>query len=208
MKIAVTLLALMLVGSPIKLMAQHSDSQRKILITYFTLPERDGIDASTGASRIIADGALRGTTQHVAMLIANATGGTVHQIKSVHTYPSTHKELVEYAKKEANSKTSVKIQSKIDNFAQYDLIFVGYPNWWYDMPRVIYTLFDEYDFSGKTIIPFCTHGGSGFSESIQTIRKLEPGAKVLPIPAISRDRAERSEEALKDWLRKQGFIKR
>ena len=97
-------------------------------------------------------------------------------------------------------------ESKINNFDSYDVVFVGYPNWWYDMPMVIYSLFNEYDFSGKTIIPFCTHGGSGFSGSVQTIEKLEKNARVISIPAISNRRIENSRSALEKWLNENGFL--
>lgn len=186
----------------------QTKAQKKMLVTYFSIPEKDGVDASTGASRIIADGKRYGTTEYVAKIIAEATGADLFQIKTVQTYPGTHKELIDYAKKEADTKTYPKMMSKINNFANYDVIFVGYPNWWYDMPMVIYTLFNEYNFSGKTIIPFCTHGGSGFSQSVQTIEKLEKNAKVISIPAISRNNATQSRKGLENWLQKQGFTQK
>lgn len=181
--------------------------QKKILVTYFSVPEKDGVDASSGASRIVADNKRYGATEYVATIIAETTGGDLFQIKTAHTYPGTHNALVDLAKKEADSKTYPKMSSKIDNFADYDVIFVGYPNWWFDMPMVIYTLFNEYDFSGKTIIPFCTHGGSGFSQSVQTIGTLEKNAKVTPIPAISQNNVAQSRKGLESWLQKQGLTK-
>ena len=186
--------------------AQVKDGS-KMLVTYFTFPEPNGVDASTGASRVIVDNRLYGTTEYVAKQISEMTGGDLFQIKTTHSYPSsTHKELIDYAKQEANSKTYPKISDKIDNFANYDIIFVGYPNWWYDMPMVIYTLFNDYDFSGKTIVPFCTHGGSGFSQSVETIKKLEKNAIVIPIPAIASRNATRSGVALEKWLNDKGFV--
>lgn len=183
----------------------QTKAQKKMLVTYFSVPEKDGVDASTGASRIIAENKLHGATEYVAKIIADVAGADLFQVKTVHTYPGSHKELVDYAKKEADSKTYPKMSSKINNFADYDVIFVGYPNWWYDMPMVIYTLFNEYDFSGKTIVPFCTHGGSGFSQSVQTIGQLEKNAKVISIPAISRNNVAQSRKGLENWLQKQGF---
>ena len=188
------------------LMAQSTKS--KTLVTYFSFPESDGVDASTGASRILADGKMQGTTEYVAKVIADATGGDIFRIKTVHTYPnSTHKDLIDYAKKEAESKTYPKITEKITDFNSFDIVFVGYPNWWYDMPMVIYTLFNEYDFSGKTIIPFCTHGGSGFSSSVETIKKLEPKAKVVNLPAIPRNNAANSKGGIEKWLKDNNLLK-
>ena len=92
--------------------------------------------------------------------------------------------------------------SHIKNLDDYDIIFVGFPNWWYDMPMPLYSFFDEYDFSGKTIIPFCTHGGSGFSDAIKTIRSLEKNTTVLNGYAIERDKVPESEEGVNKWLKK------
>lgn len=199
-----TIILLLTIFTTIAVQAQNK-AQKKMLVTYFSVPEKEGVDASTGASRIIADNKLQGATEYVAGIIADATGADLFEVKTVHTYPGTHKELVDYAKKEADSKTYPKMGSKINNFADYDVIFVGYPNWWYDMPMVIYTLFNEYDFSGKTIVPFCTHGGSGFSQSVRTIGELEKNAKVIPVPAISQNNVAQSRKGLESWLLKQGF---
>lgn len=205
MKAFVILLAL--IASISTNIQAQSKAEKKMLVTYFSVPERDGVDASTGASRIVSNGKLFGTTEYVAKEIADATGADLFQIKTVHTYPGEHKALIDYAKNEADTKTYPKMTSKINNFADYDVVFVGFPNWWYDMPMVIYTLFNEYDFSGKTIVPFCTHGGSGFSQSVQTIERLEKNANVISIPAISRNNAEQSRKGLENWLQKQGLIK-
>ena len=88
----------------------------------------------------------------------------------------------------------------IENFDTYENIFVGYPNWWGDMPMILYSFFDEYDFSGKTIIPFNTHGGSGFSGTISTIKELEPNAEVLDGKAISRNDIQDAEQEIVDWV--------
>lgn len=191
----------------VALLSLGATAQNKVLVTYFTLPERDGVDTSTGASRIVTDGKLQGATQYVAHLIADATGGDLFEIKTTHTYPAGHKELIDYAKQEAESKTYPKIASTIENLADYDVVFIGYPNWWYDMPMVIYTLLRDYDFSGKSLVPFCTHGGSGFSQSVETIKKLEKDAKVISMPAISRGSVAHSRKGIENWLQKQGFAK-
>ena len=206
MKKLILIASLLVCISTNNLMAQSTKS--KTLITYFSFPESDGVDASTGASRILADGKMQGTTEYVAKVIADATGGDIFRIKTIHTYPnSMHKELIDYAKKEAESKTYPKIAEKIEDFSSYDVVFVGYPNWWYDMPMVIYSLFNEYDFCGKTVIPFCTHGGSGFSSSVETIKKLEPKAKVMNLPAISRNNAANSKGGIEKWLKDNNLLK-
>ena len=84
-------------------------------------------------------------------------------------------------------------------------VFVGFPNWWYDMPMALYSFFDEYDFTGKTLIPFCTHGGSRFSQAEKTIASLEKGAKMQKGLAISRNNVNNSGESVSKWLRDMGM---
>lgn len=126
----------------------------------------------------MVNGKLYGNTEYVATLISQKTGGDLFQIKTEQTYPGTHKELIDAAKKEADGKVRPKLATHIRNLKDYDVIFVGFPNWWYDMPMPLYSFFDEYDFTGKTLIPFCTHGGSRFSQTEKTIASLEKGAKM------------------------------
>lgn len=172
----------------------------KILIVYFTSPETDGVDTSSGASRLVSNGKLYGNTEYVATLISEETGGDLFQIKTVHAYPGAHKELIDVAKKEVESKARPKLATHIKNLADYDVVFVGFPNWWYDMPMALYSFFDEYDFTGKTLIPFCTHGGSRFSQAEKTIATLEKGAKMQKGLAISRNNVNTSGESVSKWL--------
>ena len=179
----------------------------KVLVAYFTSPETDGVDASSGASRIIADGKLYSNTEYVATLISQKTDGDLFQIRTAHTYPGTHKELLDATKKEIDMKARPKLTTHISNLKDYDVIFIGFPNWWYDMPMPIYSFFDEYDFNGKTLIPFCTHAGSRFSQAEKTIAALEPGANLQKGLAISRNSVGESETAIQTWLQRMGFGK-
>ena len=176
----------------------------KSLVVYFSVPETDGVDASSGASRVLSKGEIMGNTQYVATIISEATGSDLFEIKTVRTYPASHRALIDAAKAEADSDARPKLATHISNLKEYDTVFVGFPNWWYDMPMPLYTFFDEYDFSGKTIIPFCTHGGSRFSDAIRTIRSLEPAATVLDGYAISRDNVPGSKDAVLKWLERIG----
>lgn len=180
----------------------------KVLVTYFTWPEPDGVDASSGASRIIKDGKLYGNTEYVARMIAEATGGDLFAIETEKKYPSPHKPLIDEAKREQEANERPRLTTHIKNLKDYDVIFVGYPNWWYDMPMAIYSFFDEYDFSGKTVIPFVTHGGSRFSQSVETIRGLEKQAEVIEGPSIPGRSAGDSRESIQTWLQRQGLLKK
>ena len=179
----------------------------KVLVVYFSVPETDGVDASSGASRVIKDGKLQGNTEYVASVISETTGSDLFEIKTVRTYPGSHKALIDAAKVEIDNNARPKLATHIENLKDYDVVFVGFPNWWYDMPMPLYTFFDEYDFSGKTVIPFCTHGGSRFSGAIKTIRELEPQATVLDGYSVARERVANSEEGILKWLEKIGMKK-
>lgn len=179
----------------------------KSLVVYFSVPETDGVDASSGASRILSGGKVMGNTQYIAVIISEATGSDLFEIKAVHTYPGSHKALIDAAKVEIDNNARPKLATHIKNLKDYDVVFVGFPNWWYDMPMPLYSFFDEYDFGGKTVIPFCTHGGSRFSGAIKTIRELEPKATVLDGYAIARDRVPESKDGVLKWLEKIGMKK-
>ena len=92
------------------------------------------------------------------------------------------------------------LSSHIENLEDYDTIFLGFPNWWYGMPMAIYSFLDEYDFSGKTIVPFVTSGGSGFSNAISEIESAEPGATVLEGLSIGGGSATSAQDDVADWL--------
>lgn len=185
-------------------MASSNDTQTaagsNILIAYFTVPETDGADAVASASRVVtADGVL-GNTEYVATQIQKNLGGDLFAIETVQEYPGTHDKLLEFAYNEKSDNARPELSTHIDNPDSYDYIFVGFPNWNADLPMPLYSFFDEYDFSGKTIIPFVTHGGSGFSRTIQTIAQLEPGATVIENGlSISRNSVADAQDDIKKW---------
>ncbi|MBE6742400.1 MAG: hypothetical protein E7570_08900 [Ruminococcaceae bacterium] len=145
-----------------------------------------------------------GTAKAVAEEIAKQTGADIQEIVPVLPYDSNranYNALAAYAKKEHDENMRPAIKNEI-NITDYDNIFIGYPMWWYTFPMIIYTLFDEYDFSGKTIIPFNTHMGSSDGGTYQTIAQLEPNAKVLKGLPVEMSAAEcGSEKAVSKWLK-------
>ena len=154
---------------------QGAASDSNILIAYFSVPETDGVDTVAGASRVVVDGEVLGNNQYIARLIQQETGGDLFRIETVQEYPGSHDPLLEFAYNERAEDARPELAAQIENLDSYDVIFLGYPNWNSDLPMPLYTFLEEYDFSGKTIIPFTTHGGSGFSRTIQTIQQLQPG---------------------------------
>ena len=151
----------------------------KILIVYFTAAENSGVDAVSSASYSTVKGTAVGRVRALADMIQNETGGDLFSIQTSVVYPADGRELIDYAAEEQDDDARPELTSHIENLDQYDTFFIGYPNWWADMPQVLYSFFDEYDLSGKTIIPFNVHNGSRFSGTIETIQELEPGATVI-----------------------------
>ncbi|MDO4943837.1 MAG: flavodoxin [Ruminococcus sp.] len=184
--------------------AEENESS-KILIAYFSLGENIGlsedVDADASVSITTVNGNVSGNTGVIADYIRQATGGDTFSIITEYYYPENYDETVDLGQEEQSENVRPKLVSHIENFEEYDTVFVGYPNWWFDMPMAMYSFFDEYDFSGKTIIPFVTSGGSGFSETENTIRQLEPEANVLDGLAVYYTDVEGAQSEVDDWIK-------
>ena len=146
-----------------------------------------------------------GNTEAVANFIHDAVGGDIVKLETETPYPSDYDELVDYAQEEQRENARPALSTHIDNIDEYDTIFLGYPNWWGDMPMPIYTFLDEYDLSGKTIAPFITHGGSGLSGTPQNIKEEEPNATVTEGLAVSGSSSRNSQSTVNNWLSQIGF---
>ena len=176
-------------------------SDGNTLIAYFSVPETDGVDAVAGASRVVVDGEVLGNNQYIARLIQQETGGDLFRIETVQEYPGSHDPLLEFAYNERAEGARPELATQIENLDRYDVIFLGYPNWNADLPMPLYTFLEEYDFSGKTIIPFTTHGGSGFSRTIQTIQELQPDATIIEDGlSISRNSVPDAQADVTEWI--------
>lgn len=181
-------------------------SGSNILIAYFSVPETAGVDAEAGASRIVTDGQIKGNIQFMAETIAENVSGDLFRIETVQEYPGEHDKLIDFAAEELSDNARPELSSHIENIDNYDTIFIGYPNWWADMPMPLYTFFDEYDLSGKTIIPFTSHGGSGFSGTINSIAEIEPNANVITDGfSVSRNNTPDSADNIAEWLKGLGY---
>ena len=180
---------------------QSAVSDGNILIAYFSVPETDGVDTVAGARRVVVDGEVLGNNQYIAQLIQQETGGELFRIETVQEYPGSHDPLLEFAYNEKADDARPELSTHIENLESYDTIFLGYPNWNADLPMPLYTFLEEYDFSGKTIIPFTTHGGSGFSGTISTISELQPDASVIEDGlSISRNSVPDAQSDVADWI--------
>ncbi len=133
-------------------------------------------------------------------------GGDLFSIRTSVVYPADGGELIDYAAQEQEENARPELTTHIENLDGYDTIFIGYPNWWADLPMAVYSFFDEYDFSGKTIIPFNVHNGSRFSRTIQTIQELEPDATVLEDGfTVSEQTVAEAAEDVAAWLEGLGY---
>lgn len=172
-------------SEPADIPASHTEASSvqtgggKTLIAYFTADENRAADAVTSASVTTVDGVDKGRVRAVADMIAKVTGGDLFSIQTSVEYPEDGGELIDYASEEQAQNARPELTAQIENLEDYDTVFIGYPTWWYDMPQILYSFFDAYDFSGKTLIPFNIHNGSRFSGTIDTIQELEPEAMVI-----------------------------
>ena len=162
---------------------------------------------SASASIQIFNGEVTGNTGVMARMIAEASGGELFSIRTVEPYPNNYNDTVDVGQTEKNNGIHPVLATHIENLDQYDTIFVGFPNWWYGMPMVMYSFFDEYDFSGKTVIPFCTSGGSAFSDAIDEIKNMEPDATILDGLHIGSSSVTDAERRVSEWVQGLGLSK-
>lgn len=181
-----------------------------ILVAYFSYGENAllpaDVDASASASIQFWDNQLTGNTGVVAHMINDAVDGDLFSIITAEKYPASYNETVDLGRDEKNSNARPQLISHIENLDKYDTIFIGFPNWWSDMPMALYSFLDEYDFSGKTIISFSTSGGSGLSDAANSIREAEPNAEVLNGFTISARRSVNAENEVLRQLRNLDLI--
>jgi flavodoxin len=148
-----------------------------------------------------------GNTEVVAKMIQEMTEGDLFHIQAVNAYPEDYTETTEVAQQELRTNARPKLRSHLESTASYDVIFLGHPNWWGTMPMPVFTFLEEYDLSGKTIVPFCTHEGSGLGRSVTDIKKTCPHSTVLDGLAIRGGDVRNAQDAVAGWLRDIGMKK-
>lgn len=183
--------------------AASAADEGKILIAYFSRADEN---YQVGY-------VTKGNTQIIAEAVAEATGGDMYRIETETPYPKEYKATTDIAKREQNENARPKLKTVPPDTGPYKVIFLGYPNWWGDMPMVVYTFLESYAsgaFAGKRIIPFCTSGGSGLSGTVGTIGKLCAGATVGNAFMMSGAEAQAfsgsAQEKVANWLRSTGLL--
>ena len=120
-----------------------------------------------------------GNTEQVAQIIQQETGGDLFEIAPATAYTDDYNELLDIAQQEQSDDARPELAGQVENWEQYDTIFVGYPNWWSDAPMAVYTFVESYDWSGKTLVPFNTSASGGFGRSLSGLEESASGASIL-----------------------------
>ena len=174
-------------------------SDQRVLVVYFSRA-----DENTGGVGYIE----KGNTKILAEMIAERTHGDIFEIKTVKPYPKEYRPATEAAKQEKEENVRPEIVGELPDLSKYDVVFLGYPIWWSDMPMPVYTFLDRENFAGKIILPFCTHEGSGLSDtqrSIADVTKADVREGFALQGHIAQKSPEEARTALYEWMSKQGY---
>lgn len=175
-----------------------------ILIAYFTWadntvvedPSSVDVDATTSASVLAPGNAAK-----LAAWIQEAVGGDLHSIVVEEPYSSDYDECLDRAAEEKADNARPALTTHVENMEDYDIVFLGFPNWWYTLPMPVLTFVEEYDWSGKTVVPFVTHGTGGLSSTIRDLTAALPEDTTILEPiGVYRPEVDTSQGAVQDWL--------
>jgi len=147
-----------------------------------------------------------GNTELAAQKIAALTGAHLFKIDPLHQYSKNYGACTEEAKQELQSNARPGLKQYLDSIDSFNTIILAYPNWWNTMPMPVWTFLEHYDFSGKVILPLCTHEGSAMGRSLSDIRKLCPRAELKPGLAIRGGEVEQADKRIRDWLEDAGLL--
>ena len=175
----------------------------KIASAYFTGTSGDTPTVTKGSNgkALIAYFSKTGTTQRAAEEIQKLTGADMFRIEPVQAYPEEYQRTTEIARDELNQNARTQVKGKVDDMAQYDTIFVGYPIWWMEPPMPVLTFLESYDLNGKTVIPFATSASSGIDGTLDMLRSSAKGANVTEGLRVT------SNDEIQPWLQKIGVLK-
>ncbi len=179
----------MLAGTALPLAAQSQNNQKK----------RDS------KKTLIVFYSWGGNTRGIARKIQQKLGCDIFEIELVKPYSTDYNTVLEEAQRDQRNQARPAIKNKVSDFSKYDTIILGYPNWWASIPMPIATFLESYDFTGKTVIPFCSNGGGKLGQSVSAITKLVPDAKVQNPLSVYYSGGSSLDADLNKWLAKNGF---
>ncbi len=190
--------------------ASSAGSGSHILIAYFSrvgnTDFEEGVDAITSASLNLEGDTLVGNAEVLARMAQQETGGELFRIETVEKYPSDYDETTDVAAAEQDADARPELASHVENMDSYDTVILIYPNWWGTLPQPLFTFLEEYDFSRKTILPLCTHGGSRMGRSEQDIAALCPGANLIEGLAASGSSVYEAGADVAEWIANSGIL--
>lgn len=195
---------LILLQIPVLVFAQHSNNKKSI--NSMETKQKSLVAFFSRADENYAVGYIeKGNTHIVAEMIAAETGADLFHIETVKPYPADYNECIEVAKREKQSKARPEIKGDIC-VEDYDVIYLGYPNWWGEMPMAVYTFIEKHNWQGKVVVPFCTHEGSGLSGTERRIQSACAGTTVLNGLAVrgytAQNEQETARKAVRSWIKK------
>lgn len=180
---------------------QNNTSVETVLEETNEITEEGDLDtAQQGNHTLVAYFSWSGNTEQMAKMIQENTDADLFEISPVTAYSNDYNALLDQAQQEQSDNARPEISAEVENWDDYDVVFVGYPNWWNDAPMIIYTFLESYDWSGKTLIPFCTSGGSGFGQSLDSIEESSAGAVMGEGLHVLGDDIEGAQEEVTEWI--------
>ncbi len=165
----------------------------KILIAYYSRKDENYVSGEIKDLKV-------GNTEIVAKFIQEITNGDLFEIEQATPYSKNYNECIEEARLDQKNNARPVLKNYLPNIDAYDEIYLGYPNYWNTMPMAVFTFLEKYDFSGKTIKPFCTNEGSGLGSSISDIKKLCPSAIIKKGLALHGATVTSSKKSVKEWI--------
>ena len=163
-------------------------------------PEESAEPTEETGGTLIAYFSWSGNTEQMAQMIQTETGGDLFEIEPATPYTDDYNTLLDVAQQEQADNARPELASQVENWDSYSTVFVGYPDWWSDAPMLIYSFLEAYDWEGKTLVPFCTSGGSGFGRSLDKLPDSAPGANILEGLHVSGSRVDGSSEEIAAWI--------
>ena len=176
-----------------------NSNQGKILVAYFSRPGNNYVNGKIVNLPV-------GNTEVLAQIIQEMTKGDIFRINTVKSYPLDYRETTEVAGKELREKARPMLSNRVENMDEYSFVFLGFPNWWGTIPMPIATFLSDYDFSGKTVAPFCTNEGSGLGQSVNDIKQLCPQSIFLDGLAVRGGAVNKAKNQVSNWLHELGLL--
>ena len=190
---------------------EEEETESNILIVYFSrvgnMNFDKNIDAVTSASVNMDGSNVSGNAQLLAEMVQEMTGGDLFFIETVEKYPAEYRGTTDQAKTEQNDDARPELSSHVENMDAFDTVVLIYPNWWGTLPQPVFTFLEEYDFSGKTILPLCIHEGSKLGRSESDIASICPDAQLLDGLSVRGSDAGSAQKEVEEWISNSGILK-